>query len=109
MRISDWSSDVCSSDLVQEARAEPERHGDPQLVAQGQSGGLQPADLRAVGVAEHLDGEMVAGSDLCEQLGQRRGGHPGAALLEIGRAAFSGTSVSVRVVLGGRRIITKKK
>src|SRR3546814_5539114 len=39
MRISDWSSDVCSSDLLGQARAEAERIGYPVLVKAAAGGG----------------------------------------------------------------------
>src|SRR3546814_3495325 len=73
MRISDWSSDVCSSDLV-------------------------------LGVDAAFDG-VAAKLDLVLRHAQRfAGGHPD----QIGRASCRGKSVSVRVDLGGRRIIKKK-
>src|SRR3546814_12903802 len=76
MRISDWSSDVCSSDL---APTVPEIEGAIAL------GGLQPSvrdrlhDIGAVGIIGRSEERRV------------------------------GKSVSVRVDLGGRRIIKKKK
>src|SRR3546814_16699234 len=68
MRISDWSSDVCSSDLF---------------------------------VHEFLVGHRPAADS----------GHDGAVVVEneIGRASCRERVVSVRVDLGGRRIIKKKK
>src|SRR3546814_18459522 len=82
MRISDWSSDVCSSDL--DARAgDPPRH-DPHCHR-----GRQHAVLGD-------DDEPAAAAPRREL---RR---------EIGRASCRGKSVSVRVDLGGRRIMKKK-
>src|SRR3546814_8414564 len=50
MRISDWSSDVCSSDLLparrrrlDRARHLPERRGDPADAARGGVAGADPA------------------------------------------------------------------
>src|SRR3546814_16409629 len=93
MRISDWSSDVCSSDL----RKNPTVCvGHPQVVEPGLElrGGLQTENLthiqrvveRQTLIAEH---HVVGAGHRSEE---RRGGK----------------SVSVRVDLGGRRIIKKK-
>src|SRR3546814_15098864 len=71
MRISDWSSDVCSSDLAKR---------------------------------EHACRQKVAFSD--------RSGHqytPSPSYIKIGRASCRERVWSVRVDLGGRRIIKKKK
>src|SRR3546814_8622758 len=71
MRISDWSSDVCSSDLIRTAhRAIPPRRAQ-HLLRQGR--------------ARH-----------------RRRAH------QDRKSVVKGKSVSVRVDLGGRRIIKKK-
>src|SRR3546814_17396088 len=71
MRISDWSSDVCSSDL----------HGgiDPAIESIREIIGLNPVG--------HLDNLLVG---------------------EDRKSVVKGKSVSVRVDLGGRGIITKK-
>src|SRR3546814_18403398 len=99
MRISDWSSDVCSSDLPDDGRA-------PQL-----------AGAIDAGVAVGVDDHEVAGTD-------QRGDRAQVRLVaggEAGRLAFAvrlaqgldrksvgeGKSVSVRVDLGGRRFIKK--
>src|SRR3546814_17928979 len=80
MRISDWSSDVCSSDLVGALQAvEPGLH-----------------HLRAVD-GDLLDPRLV----LLEH----------HAALQLGgdrKSVVKGKSVSVRVDLGGRRIIKQK-
>src|SRR3546814_12179065 len=104
MRISDWSSDVCSSDLDAEDRAErlpllcfrraPEPGGDQ-------------------GDEEREEAEREGG----ERGEAGRGGHAdrGASTVMPGlfrqdrKSVVSGKSVSVRVDLGGRRIIKKKK
>src|SRR3546814_9353412 len=77
MRISDWSSDVCSSDL------------DPPL--RRHDGAVHRVAEVADQVAADRVGEVVA--DI--EHGDRK-------------SVVSGTSVSVRVDLGGRRIIKKK-
>src|SRR3546814_13613824 len=83
MRISDWSSDVCSSDLLDTAEqrlmlqflvAEAHQRFQRGLVAQP----IITADLQHLGVDEDR------------------------------KSVVSGKSVSVRVDLGGRRIIKKK-
>src|SRR3546814_20041682 len=97
MRISDWSSDVCSSDLRRQRhasrRASPRRgrqravagrrrHGRaiPCLRRRRRAGGGDPAGLLGGGACHHPDRKRVV----------------------------QGKSVSVRVALGGGRIITKK-
>src|SRR3546814_13192675 len=82
MRISDWSSDVCSSDLgACQGLA-------PALLTLGTEGG---GSLMAAATS---DAPAVADRDP-EDLADRR-------------SVVSGKSGSVRVDLGGRRIIKKK-
>src|SRR3546814_18549708 len=94
MRISDWSSDVCSSDLTP-----------PATVATGCS----------LANATNLSLASIAASPARSTIVVR----PRSALrawpsatfflsCEIGRASCRGKSVSVRVDLGGRRILKKK-
>src|SRR3546814_17959232 len=80
MRISDWSSDVCSSDLFGRRRL------GPSMVDRGEP--AQP------GFTEqgHVDAESQRAKP---GIGDRK-------------SVVSGKSVSVRVDLGGRRIIKKK-
>src|SRR3546814_15019916 len=111
MRISDWSSDVCSSDLPVQQRAE--RHGLDVVVAGEAEGHRTQVDLR-------IDAEKV------EKRGQERGqsdlaiGDAGVFGHEEGRRAHDrrhedrksvvwGKSVSVRVDLGGRRMNKKNR
>src|SRR3546814_19399361 len=101
MRISDWSSDVCSSDL-------------------GDLGALlvEHVDSRLAAGAEH---DAAAASARClvlqhpesRQTGRGCRAHEAAAFAMRARLGRSeerreGKSVSVRVDLGGRRIIRKK-
>src|SRR3546814_20567528 len=86
MRISDWSSDVCSSDLP--GGDDPLRHGLRQGVPR------RTADARGADLP-HRPGEPATHSELHRREGDRK------------RVA-SGTRVSVRVDLGGRRILKKK-
>src|SRR3546814_20156266 len=86
MRISDSSSDVCSSDLDVDAGERATQKGD--LVAHvlhGVAGCLDDADAQLIGDLQQRPGQ-----------GDRK-------------SVVSGKSVSVRVDLGGRRIINKKK
>src|SRR3546814_15805490 len=109
MRISDWSSDVCSSDLPVERRdAVGGRLCDQQERPRGRCCGQQWLRFAARGtdgVSRRLPGR------------RRRGrGHAvdeSRVLLELRllgdrKCVVEGKSVSVRVVLGGRRIIKKK-
>src|SRR3546814_11827939 len=96
MRISDWSSDVCSSDLVQRRKIGPgDLHADRGLDA-----GRQHVDA----IADRLD----------ENVGETRYLEFGIQLLDDllhrqdRKSAVYGKSVSVRVEHGGRRIIKKK-
>src|SRR3546814_11824458 len=103
MRISDWSSDVCSSDLRQ------------HLVGERDAAGHE---LLRIGVGDRL---VVAVEEL--RLGdptfpQRRfegGSHRSGHLLHLAdegaverKSVVKGKSVEVSVDCGGRRIIKKK-
>src|SRR3546814_9012081 len=83
MRISDWSSDVCSSDLL--VRALEVERGRPGEVGAG----FEHEAVRGARIEPDVD-------------------HVAHLLIEIGRASCR-ERVSVRVDLGGRRIIKKKK
>src|SRR3546814_3691260 len=76
MRISDWSSDVCSSDLGGDALDVLLRHARRRLVEQQQLG------LQRQGGGD-LQGPLAA----VRQLAGRRLGKGGEADLEIGRAS----------------------
>src|SRR3546814_13948304 len=95
MRISDWSSDVCSSDLFL-----LERHEADELDC-----GRREARLVVVRHLRFADGGMaVEGALPAPGCGKR-------ALRPAGgdrKSVVEGKSVSVRVDLGGRRIIKKK-
>src|SRR3546814_20298329 len=99
MRISDWSSDVCSSDLsirrlgILDPCAE-------RTQEHGLSYGLGPAgyDLR-----------LVLGTEPHPMIKKTEVGPDGRSCLLDRKSDVSGKSVSVRVVHGGCRIIKKKK
>src|SRR3546814_16479627 len=100
LRISDWSSDVCSSDLADAA--------------------VRPAarDHRGRGVEEQRPGRRAAAAGQCVRelvhpvpcRGAAARGAEGnrRAARRDRKSVVSGKSVSVRVDLGGRRILNKK-
>src|SRR3546814_14000483 len=101
MRISDWSADVCSSDLVCQPGAPnvatPRLPPHPaQTFRRGPDGGRglrhRPQGDRPPGARDHR-GAAGRGRD-------RRGDR---------KSVVEGTSASVRVDLGGRRIIKKTR
>src|SRR3546814_14635656 len=87
MRISDWSSDVCSSDLRGDADPQPRRLADP-VVARNER-----RCLRAVGLLLRPRRRVprIRGLDQGDR-----------------KSVVQGKSVSVRVDLGGRRRSKKK-
>src|SRR3546814_16495627 len=93
MRISDWSSDVCSSDLLRTTRQEYHGRIARALAAQG--------DVAPEVLAQHFAG---AGA-IPEAVRYRRP----AGEEEDRKGVVKGKSVSVRVDLGGRRIIKKNR
>src|SRR3546814_12097891 len=153
MRISDWSSDVCSSDLARDAAAGVELllvvDGEREevlplargLVGDGadqQHGALARDHDRATSLASDLagfDGDravavlealgnfchvcipwMTLAMNRMEALAASRADRAGRSKKEPRRIAapdrksdVEGKSVSVRVDIGGRRIIKKKK
>src|SRR3546814_14084592 len=102
MRISDWSSDVCSSDLGgpwsartvcgrRRGRRSPRRRG--------------CRDRRFAGDRVQISARMRRR----EEWGARSAEHhPGRSIVRDRKSVVEGKSVSVRVDLGGRRIIQKK-
>src|SRR3546814_11778847 len=100
MRISDWSSDVCSSDL-----------GSPQVSRLDAAGGVTVTrpDQSARGNYAVYDLNrrvitMIGGVTLTQ------GGHTvnGGRLTKDRKSVVVGKRVLVRVSIGGRRIIKKK-
>src|SRR3546814_16905161 len=90
MRISDWSADVCSSDLdAVVVRRDRPHHGEPGL-------GLQIDDAPALArLGDHL-------AHLCDEA------MPAGRGEQARKSVVEGKRVSVRVDLGGRRIMKKK-
>src|SRR3546814_13525397 len=118
MRISDWSSDVCSSDLGflfmlrtsrQVSAILPRRHGFHTLTC-----GLRekrPSRLRSLTDSRARKGggrtQLSPGRSAIAANMSRNSASDGA-WLDRKRAVY-GQSVSVRVYLGGRRLIKTKK
>src|SRR3546814_12533794 len=117
MRISDWSSDVCSSDLL-----DPGRSGEPPGGC-GAAGGRKAGRRRDEGTARHPPGHLCLwGRPEAQGLpveGRRRAhayarprpraGAPGGAGAPERNSDGWGKGVSVRVELVGRRLLKKKK
>src|SRR3546814_20096845 len=107
MRISDWSSDVCSSDLDRSLADAPEgggpiRAGHARLHAQPRQGARGHED----------DGAFARGEEDREGTGDLRsavGEAPGGARLRKDRkSVVSGKSVALRLEFGGCRYLQKK-
>src|SRR3546814_20871622 len=109
MRISDWSSDVCSSDL--EAVDAGDAVADRQDLTDfaDRCVGAEIGDLVLDDLAD------FSGADFhCLAFHRANWAYGLSALHRLGetvdrKSVVSGTSVSERVDLGGRRIIKKKK
>src|SRR3546814_12326538 len=111
MRISDWSSDVCSSDL-DTAQVEDRRRRLRTALAGFDSATIATTHqfcqlvLRSLGVA----GDRDAGVSLVDDLDDLITEVVDDLYLDRDRkSVVSGNSVSVRVDNGGRLIIKKKK
>src|SRR3546814_12642109 len=114
MRISDWSSDVCSSDLAEVEGIDDEADVGRVLAGLAQVRDLDELEGRLVhGRLEILVASPVAVGFLHHDvaLQQQALAHPRdveGGILER-KSAVEGKSVSVRVDLVGRRVITKQK
>src|SRR3546814_14709550 len=102
MRISDWSSDVCSSDLLGDA---VEREPLARFVALGRGGLHHLSALVAHLRCRHSSAGHCRRRRKSDFLGQEA--HHCAEKQQDRNSAVQGKSVSLRVVLGGRRIIKK--
>src|SRR3546814_12618351 len=106
MRISDWSSDVCSSDLCEsEAQANPRSAGErePSITA-----ALALAALREALRIETFGIPPVLGVAMHRIRAQHSGCPGGDHGIADRTSDAQGTSVPVRVVLGGRRSHTQQ-
>src|SRR3546814_8097794 len=94
MRISDWSSDVCSSDLFWKARCSVSSG----MVEDAACLWISPDwVLSNVPVLSIMPAVVVLSAVICSSTSLDR------------KSVVKGKSVSVRVDLGGRRIFKKKK
>src|SRR3546814_19426232 len=109
MRISDWSSDVCSSDL----RALPWRKMLDRRGEREADRFTRLRDVRRIGVMKDVSVIKVQGHP--RRLAARQAGcmghrrRPEIHRLGDRTRVVEGKSVSVRVDIGGRRMIQKKK
>src|SRR3546814_11084430 len=105
MRISDWSSDVCSSDL---RRPQDRAQGVDQLLAAvvGDGDGQHQGIMTLRRLLGGLDRRAQGGWQEVEAAG---GADAHLALVHDRKSVVSGKRVSVRVDLGGRLIIKKQK
>src|SRR3546814_16939283 len=108
MRISDWSSDVCSSDLCRRSRAATALIpcGVGYRQARGISGSLGGGQARVVCATSASP--ISYGTMFC-QWNDGRSAPEQRCRAGDRKSVVWGQSVSVRVYLGGRRIIKKKK
>src|SRR3546814_20715260 len=112
MRISDWSSDVCSSDLM----GYPSLEDFDLLEQRSSDGNCWFVKFRSEGVDEWLLWFGYRTDEMADLLGSQR---PWPSIFFAKqttdpravdrKSVVSGKSVSVRVDLGGRRILKKKK
>src|SRR3546814_17780653 len=107
MRISDWSSDVCSSDLPRRRRRTPMRVMVFVKATEDSERGLPPAAemtelFEAMG---KFNEELVNAGVMIDGDGLK----PSSAGKRDRKSGVEGKSVSVRVDRGGRRILKKKK
>src|SRR3546814_12975909 len=110
MRISDWSSDVCSSDLSTIAQAVIaqllEHTSRPVTVLDGDE--VRKHLSRGLGFSREDRAANVTRIGYVASEIVRHGGIAVCAPIER-KSVVAGKSVSVRVDLGGGRIINKKK
>src|SRR3546814_1108530 len=91
MRISDWSSDVCSSDLFRRCIADAERR------AEAESGAMNGRDP---GLIKEISDEILVGGDL-QALGRRLADDPASVWIHVESAFRHGTGKARRVVQHG--------
>src|SRR3546814_18778693 len=101
MRISDWSSDVCSSDLGAPRGAE--------LIAAkwADNRGVQQVVFKPDWARHQKAAPFKRNDAMLEVMPIGVIAFPGSGITEDRKSAVSGTRVSARVDRGGRRIIQK--
>src|SRR3546814_13514334 len=78
MRISDWSSDVCSSDLIRYARAVLDGDLGARGEGQGEGNAIRPIDVGEAGplvkrgIEQRVAGENQIGEVAVDQVGRTR-------------------------------------
>src|SRR3546814_11941730 len=110
MRISEWSSDVCSSDLLFQSRGGGAALEGRHRLLDGQLHGCRRQDAGAV---LHAVRRVDAAADRQGGNGRQRrttgAGDPGRLAVRDRKSVVEGKRVSVRVGLGGGRCSKKKK
>src|SRR3546814_16159345 len=106
MRISDWSSDVCSSDLLAVDPAEPGVCPRPVRLLLPIASGKDDVPW-GDGIDAHACGTDQDGEFLGHMI--NRGLRSAIGQWRDRKSVVWGTGVSVRVDLGGSRIIKKKR
>src|SRR3546814_11036945 len=109
MRISDWSSDVCSSDLLPDALFVIDIGHEDIAVLEAKKLGIPVIAVVDTNYNPDLVDYAIPGNDDAIRAIQLYARAAADAILEDRKSAVKGKSVSVRVNLGGRRIIKKKK
>src|SRR3546814_10944301 len=113
MRISDWSSDVCSSDLVLVGQTHVARHLPVGVLgaAQFRQPPREKGELLRLEILDEIGEDQRAARAVEEfHLGHIAAGDRQGRDLRLARkSVVEGKSVSVRLALGGRRNIKKKK
>src|SRR3546814_12358016 len=108
MRISDWSSDVCSSDLYDAGISWRRAERQPASFVRQILRRLWPSEFSHIGPRDRV-GEGACSQPRAEGVGSPARYTSALRRLPDRKSVVSGKSVSVRVDLGGRRIIKKKK
>src|SRR3546814_11444429 len=110
MRISDWSSDVCSSDLGQRRVVGHLCQGaGAATVVVGVAGSGKTTALDAASTALESAGSRVLGPSTSWQAAWTLGRDADLESRTDRKRVVSGNSMSIRVDPGGRRIIKKIK
>src|SRR3546814_16710352 len=109
MRISDWSSDVCSSDLTHACFAIQRHAANPVLSCRAAGLSVRPSPDRAAGGLGGARQRPDVHAGAADRGGAGNGDHDGWRPGTDRKSVVEGKSVSVRVYLGGRRIIKQKK
>src|SRR3546814_13459551 len=105
MRISDWSSDVCSSDLAEAVADVGEAHRVEAVQRTELAFRIPPR----FGHGGELGDFCVVDAGGTSRCGLSHGFHPRIPVVSRSEERRVGKECVIRVDLGGRRIITKKK